>query len=295
MRRGTRVQWHDDQCVQSIQRQGALHIRVAHSRALVCACSWYVTRVHRWALNSSSAPVAVRTMSTRALAVPRWRWRACCATPRRSAWASRFQTRAWPGVCCGRDRRMAPVFFVQAKHAIPSRLPRSSMLIIMGCAVRRIGRRRPQGGRVARGELQPGQRHARDLAQDLSGPSGGDGQSIRAARPQRHHWPELLQHHGCGGGAVPPALGCQHEHWRYRRGARGLVAAPIHNGSGATAQPTDDHDQRAWRATTSRFATQRTFSRHYTRWQRSSRCIKWNRWGGGQHVCSREWAHGRRQ
>jgi hypothetical protein len=233
----------------------ALHIRVAHSRALVCACSWYVTRVHRWVLNSSSAPVAVRTMSTRALAVPRWRWRACCATPRRSAWASRFQTRAWPGVCCGRDRRMAPVFFVQAKHAIPSRLPRSSMLIIMGCVVRRIGRRRPQGGRVARGELQPGQRHARDLAQDLSEPSGGDGQSIRAARPQRHHWPELLQHHGCGGGAVPPALGCQHEHWRYRRGARGLVAAPIHNGSGATAQPTDDHDQRAWRATTSRFAT----------------------------------------
>ena len=265
-------------------------IRLAH---------WNLTHVHRWESNSSSARVAVRTMSTRALAAPRRPSTACCATPRRSAWASRFPTRAWPGVCSGHGRRTAPAFFVQAYATVPRPFCRESpchrMRAHRRTRLRRIGGRHLEGGRAARGELQPGQCHARDPAQDLSEPSGGDGQPLCAARSQRHHRLELLQHNGSGGGAVPPALRSQHERWRHRRGARGLVAAPIHHGTGATTQPADDHGQCARRTTTSRFATEGTFSRHHACWQWASRRIEWDGWGGGQHVRSRDGAHGRRQ
>lgn len=63
--------------------------------------------------SSWSAPAAARTTSTRASAAPRRPSTAWFATPRRSAWASPFQTRAWRARCCGRGRRTAPAFFAQ--------------------------------------------------------------------------------------------------------------------------------------------------------------------------------------
>jgi hypothetical protein len=74
----------------------------------------HCTLVYRRLVSSLwSAPAAARTTSTRASAAPRRLSTACCATPRCSAWASPFQTRAWRARCCGRGRRTAPAFFAQ--------------------------------------------------------------------------------------------------------------------------------------------------------------------------------------
>jgi len=91
-----------------------------------------VWRVHRSASSSSSAPAAARTTSTRASAAPRRPSTAWCATPRRSAWASRFQTRAWRARCCGRGRRTEVPFFAQACSFAPN--PRVEHLFLSACS-----------------------------------------------------------------------------------------------------------------------------------------------------------------
>ena len=165
---------------------------------------------------------------------------------------------------------------------------------------RRTGRRHLEGGRAARGEFESGQRHARDAAQDLPEPCGGDGQSVCIARPERHHGIDLLQHHGGGREPVPPAQQRRergHHDWRHHgtgacRRARDATSAPIHHGARSASAPTGDHRQHARRAPARRLPTARALSRHHARWQRARGCrhrscrhrSRRHRWRGGEHV-----------
>lgn len=92
-------------------------VRAVRFFALRVLCAFapaHCILAYRRSVSSSwSAPAAARTTSTRASAAPRRPSTAWFATPRRSAWASPFQTRAWRARCCGRGRRTAPAFFAQ--------------------------------------------------------------------------------------------------------------------------------------------------------------------------------------